>query len=275
VSEANAAFMKPWIRKPRDWFDGAITARRLRECTRVGARPTLYGSPSVYNVGELVVGDDFRLVSCPIRSHMFVTQGGRMRIGHRVNIGAGAALSCLGRLDIDDDVTMGDYVIVMDSDFHVAQDKTVDATPRAVHIGRGARLGHRVVVLPGSTVGSGAIVRSGSVVSGDVPDHAVVEGNPARPSLERASPSEAVSEDVPRLVMHVLGLAAVPDLSAGPGQIAEWDSLGALRLIVALEERLGVSLTDDDLRSVQSVGELVGRVEAAKRDRDVPRAPWE
>jgi hypothetical protein len=199
-----------------------------------------------------------------------------MRIGHRVTIGAGAALSCLERVDIDDDVTMGDFVIVMDSDFHVAEDRTVDATPRAVHIGRGAQLGHRVVVLPGSTVGAGAIVRSGSVVYGDVPDHAVVEGNPARSSLESPTPSErVVSEDVPRLVMRVLGLATVPDLSAGPGQIAEWDSLGALRLIVALEERLGVSLTDDDLRSVQSVGELVWRVEAAKRDRDTPRTPWE
>jgi acyl carrier protein len=64
--------------------------------------------------------------------------------------------------------------------------------------------------------------------------------------------------------MLVLGLPALPDLRTGPSEIAQWDSLGALRLIVAIEERLGVSLTDEDLKSVQSVGELARRVEAAR-----------
>jgi acetyltransferase-like isoleucine patch superfamily enzyme len=260
--------MKPSMQTLRDRYEAYITARQLRSCTRIGARPRLRGRATVFNAGELVIGDDFRLVSSPVRSHLFVTQGGRMHIGHRASIGAGAALSCLGRVEIGDDVTFGDYVIVMDSDFHVAEDKTVDATPRPVRIGDGARLGHRVVVLPGSTVGAGAVVRAGSVVSGEVPEGAVVEGNPARPPLERAGASATAAEDVPELVMLVLGLPGVPGLDAGPAQISEWDSLGALRIVVALEERLGVSLTDDDVRSVRSIGELVGRVEAARRHRD-------
>jgi acetyltransferase-like isoleucine patch superfamily enzyme len=258
----------------RHRVDVALTTRRLHGCTSVGARPQLRGKPYVLNFGELAIGDDFQLVSTPIRSHIFVSKGGRMRIGHRANIGAGAALSCLGQVDIDDDVTLGDYVMLMDSDFHVAEDKTVDATPRPVRLGRGARLGHRVVVLPGSTVGRGAVVRSGSVVSGEVPENAVVEGNPARPPIDRTGPSREVSEEVPRLVMLVLGLPAIPDLNAGPGQIAQWDSLGALRLIVALEESLGVALTDDDLKQVRSVGELVARVEAAQDGQKAPRSTW-
>jgi acetyltransferase-like isoleucine patch superfamily enzyme len=267
--------MNTWTQRLRDRFDEVMAARQLRGCTRVGSRPVLRGAPFVFNAGDLVIGDDFRLSSTPVRSHLFVTKGGRMRIGHRANIGAGAALSCLGQVDIEDDVTMGDYVIVMDSDFHVAEDKTLDAVPRPVHIGRGARLGHRVVVLPGSTVGAGAIVRSGSVVSGEVPGGAIVEGNPARPPMERSDGSGDVADDVLQLVKVVLGLSALPDLAAGPGEINEWDSLGALRLIVALEERLGVSLTDDDLKSVRSIGELVRRVESAQHPREKALVPSE
>jgi virginiamycin A acetyltransferase len=36
------------------------------------------------------------------------------------------------------------------------------------------------MVLPGARIGSGAIVGAGAVVSGTVPDYAIVAGNPAR-----------------------------------------------------------------------------------------------
>ncbi|QPN65921.1 DapH/DapD/GlmU-related protein [Synechococcus sp. CBW1006] len=50
----------------------------------------------------------------------------------------------------------------------------------AVTIEDYAWLGVRVVVLPGITIGRGAVVGAGSVVSRDVPSMAIVAGNPAR-----------------------------------------------------------------------------------------------
>ena len=44
----------------------------------------------------------------------------------------------------------------------------------------GASLGARVVVLPGITIGRFALIGAGSVVTHDVPDFALVYGNPAR-----------------------------------------------------------------------------------------------
>jgi acetyltransferase-like isoleucine patch superfamily enzyme len=44
----------------------------------------------------------------------------------------------------------------------------------------GAAVGSRSVVLPGLTIGRWALVAAGSVVTKDVPDHAIVAGNPAR-----------------------------------------------------------------------------------------------
>ena len=47
-------------------------------------------------------------------------------------------------------------------------------------IKRGARIGVNVTILPGVTVGEYALVGAGSVVTKDVPPHAVVYGNPAQ-----------------------------------------------------------------------------------------------
>ena len=59
-----------------------------------------------------------------------------------------------------------------------------------VEIGDGAWLGQNVVVGPGVRIGRGAVVGANSVVLGDVPDHTVAVGAPARvlePSRERAA----------------------------------------------------------------------------------------
>ncbi len=41
-------------------------------------------------------------------------------------------------------------------------------------------IGARVIILPGVTVGKGAIIAAGAVVTKDVPEYAIVGGNPAR-----------------------------------------------------------------------------------------------
>jgi maltose O-acetyltransferase len=49
-----------------------------------------------------------------------------------------------------------------------------------VSIGDGAWIGARVTILPGVTIGQGAMVGVGSVVTRDVPANAQVVGNPAK-----------------------------------------------------------------------------------------------
>lgn len=52
-------------------------------------------------------------------------------------------------------------------------------------IGNDVWLGYDVLVMPGVTIGDGAIVAARSVVTSDVPDYAVVGGNPAKVIKER------------------------------------------------------------------------------------------
>jgi virginiamycin A acetyltransferase len=47
-------------------------------------------------------------------------------------------------------------------------------------VGNDVWLGYRALVLPGVTIGDGAVVAAGSVVATDVPAYGIVAGNPAR-----------------------------------------------------------------------------------------------
>lgn len=49
-----------------------------------------------------------------------------------------------------------------------------------VHIKSKAVIGSGAIIMPGVTIGENAIVYPGSVVVEDVPDHALVSGNPAQ-----------------------------------------------------------------------------------------------
>ena len=62
-------------------------------------------------------------------------------------------------------------------------------------VGNDVWFGYRVIVMPGVRIGNGAIVASGSVVVGDVPDYGIVGGNPAQLMRHRYS-----EKDIARLL---------------------------------------------------------------------------
>jgi serine acetyltransferase len=64
-----------------------------------------------------------------------------------------------------------------------------------VSIGAGSWLGTGAVVLPGATIGRNVVVAAGSVVRGNVPDHCVVGGVPARVIRRYSGDGEWVPAD--------------------------------------------------------------------------------
>ncbi|CNG41135.1 streptogramin A O-acetyltransferase Vat(F) [Yersinia kristensenii] len=56
------------------------------------------------------------------------------------------------------------------------------------HVGNDVWIGYEVLVMPGVTIGNGAIISSRSVVTRDVPAYSVVGGNPATLIKNRFSP---------------------------------------------------------------------------------------
>jgi acetyltransferase-like isoleucine patch superfamily enzyme len=57
---------------------------------------------------------------------------------------------------------------------------TFTGAARPIHIGRAAWIGFDSCVLPGVTIGEGAVVGARSVVTSDVEPFTIVAGNPAR-----------------------------------------------------------------------------------------------
>lgn len=55
-------------------------------------------------------------------------------------------------------------------------------------LGDGCWIGMRAMLMPGVTIGEGAIVAAGSIVTSDVEPYTIVGGNPARPIKLRFTP---------------------------------------------------------------------------------------
>jgi acetyltransferase-like isoleucine patch superfamily enzyme len=61
---------------------------------------------------------------------------------------------------------------------------------RAIVVGNDVWIGHRAIILPGVTLGDGAIVAAGAIVTRSVPPYAIVGGSPARVIRMRFSEEE-------------------------------------------------------------------------------------
>lgn len=105
-------------------------------------------------------------------------------VGARTVLGARITIVAHHSIEIGDDVWFGQDVFVTDSG-HGYQDPNLPIGEQfgahlPVRIGSGSWIGHGAVILPGATIGRNVVVAAGSVVRGEVPDHAVVGGAPAK-----------------------------------------------------------------------------------------------
>ncbi|MBA8805368.1 acetyltransferase-like isoleucine patch superfamily enzyme [Nocardioides ginsengisegetis] len=105
-------------------------------------------------------------------------------IGDRCVLGARTSITAHSSIELGDAVWCGQGVFVTDAS-HGYQDPTRPigeqlGPHQPVRIGSGSWIGHAAVILPGAQIGRNVVVAAGAVVRGEVPDHSVVAGNPAR-----------------------------------------------------------------------------------------------
>ena len=111
--------------------------------------------------------------------------GKDVRVGTLVGIGKNFTLhNCL--LTIDDYLMMGEDVMIIGGghrfdDLGIPMGKQGVKEKTELHIAGDVWIGARALILPGCRrIGHGAIIGAGSIVTKDVPDYAIVGGNPAR-----------------------------------------------------------------------------------------------
>jgi acetyltransferase-like isoleucine patch superfamily enzyme len=111
--------------------------------------------------------------------------GAEIVIGDGTSIAGTCVLSSARSIRIGRKVLMARNVYIADHG-HAFEDPSTPVLDqglrdvRPVEVRDGAWLGQNVLVGPGVTIGRGAVVGANSVVLGDVPDHSVAVGVPAR-----------------------------------------------------------------------------------------------
>lgn len=119
---------------------------------------------------------------------IYISNGKKIKIGSYVRINEHVFLQ--GEIDIGNHVMIAPYTAIytkahQHSQVEVPMVLQGDSKTKKVTIANNAWLGRNVVVLPGITIGEGAIVGANSVVTKDVAPFSIVGGVPAKFIRER------------------------------------------------------------------------------------------
>jgi len=143
---------------------------------RIGRNARIF-HPDLVNLYGCRIGDDTKIGAfvevqknavignrCKVSSHTFICEG--VVIDDEVFIGHGVMFTN----DLFPRATAEGGRLQDDSDWAVVPTRVM----------RGASIGSNATIVAGVTIGVHALVGAGAVVTGDVPDHAIVAGVPAR-----------------------------------------------------------------------------------------------
>ena len=106
--------------------------------------------------------------------------GKNIHIGKQVFINMGCKFQDQGGIFIDDGALIGHNVVLATLNHAIPPERRGDMLPAPIHIGKQVWIGSNATVLPGVTIGDGAIIAAGAVVTKDVPANTLVGGVPAK-----------------------------------------------------------------------------------------------
>lgn len=127
-------------------------------------------SGSNIKIGGLITRPGTRLV---------VYNGGQLIIGEKVRMNYDSIIECFCNISIGDETLISESVMIRDSNNHsIIYDGYKKDAP--VIIGKHVWICAKSTILPGVTIGDGAIIAAGSLVNKDVPSKSLVAGVPAK-----------------------------------------------------------------------------------------------
>jgi acetyltransferase-like isoleucine patch superfamily enzyme len=147
---------------------------RIAPDVKIGQNVTFHAFVNLYGCS---IGDNSRVGA-------FVEIQKNANIGRNVKVSSHTFI-CEG-VTIEDDVFVGHNVSFINDKYPRATadnggpQTEADWSVIRTLVKRGASIGTSATILCGVTIGENAVIGAGSVVTHDVPDNAIVAGNPAR-----------------------------------------------------------------------------------------------
>ncbi len=106
--------------------------------------------------------------------------GKNIQIGKDVFINSGCCLQDQGGIKIGDGCLIGHQVVFATINHDLAPDNRGNMHFAPIVLGKNVWVGAHATILQGVTIGDGAIIAAGAVVTKDVPINAIVAGVPAK-----------------------------------------------------------------------------------------------
>ena len=130
---------------------------------------------SVWDGSTLEVGGAFTMAT---GSRIVIDKGATLKLGSGYVNNFGS-IACFESITIGNNVAIAEGVIIRDSDSHtIVGGCHIPTSP--IVIGDNVWIGTNAIILKGVTIGDGAIVAAGSVVTKNVPARTLVAGVPAK-----------------------------------------------------------------------------------------------
>lgn len=163
---------------------GRLRFRRLGAGTRLAfPQGTVFGEPWI-EIGECCIIAEQVTLTAGMLPDLDLGADTVLTLGDGVVLGRGSHVIADAKVTIGSDTYCGPYVYITSTNHSYDDpDEPVGRQwPRSepVSIGPGCWLGTGAVILPGARLGRNVVVAAGAVVRGEVPDHAVVAGAPAK-----------------------------------------------------------------------------------------------
>ena len=106
--------------------------------------------------------------------------GKNIHLGKGVFINAGCKFQDQGGIYIGDDVLIGHNVVMATLNHEENPNNRANLIAFPINIGNKVWIGSNATILPGVTIGDGAIIAAGAVVTKDVEENSIVAGVPAK-----------------------------------------------------------------------------------------------
>ncbi|MFD0628554.1 DapH/DapD/GlmU-related protein [Streptomyces sanglieri] len=163
---------------------GALRFGRIGAGTRLAfPQGTVFGERWIELGSHCVIGEQVTLTA-GLMPDLDLGPDPILTLGDGVVLGRGSHVVADTAVTIGPDTYCGPYVYITSTNhsYDDPHEPVGRQWPRMepVAIGPGCWIGTGAVILPGATLGRNVVVAAGAVVRGEVPDHAVVAGAPAR-----------------------------------------------------------------------------------------------